>query len=125
MPTRAATYNFRLAPTTYDGAWLNQEFQSVQRALPTSTVRKVALSTTQLVTDRVVIMQALTAPLTFTLLAPTLAPVFPITVKLSYDSLFGLTIAGTVDGTTNPAMGCAGTSWTMVPDPDGTRWVII
>lgn len=120
---RTTAYTRRPTPDTVDAPYLRTELENIQRAVPGAAVRRIAVSGTQLVTDRTV-LAVCAAPVTYTLLAPTLAPIFPLTVKNAYSSATTLTVAGTIDGTTNLTLE-PGDAVVVQPDPSGTTWVLL
>lgn len=114
----------RPVPDTYDKGFFVTEFQNAERAIQPFVTRKLDVNTTQLVNDRTVNF-ACTGNRSYTLLASTLAKIFPVTVKNDASSgAFTVTIIGTVDGGAAPVL-VAGHALTIQPDADGSQFIIL
>ncbi len=120
---RAIAYNARTAPADYNRDWLSEELRYVQAAIPVVGIRTITVATTQLNTDRLVLVNTGGGAVTYTLLAPTNAPIFPVTIKKTSADATNVTIAGTIDGVVNLVFGVQYTSYTL--QSDGTSWWIV
>lgn len=116
---RGTVYAHRVLPAKYDRDFLSQEFQNVQRAVPSSILRESSVNTTQQSTDRVVWMNSTAGNKTYTPYAPSAADGFPITIKNVGTGGNLVTIVQTVDGVASPTL--ADGVWMTILS-NGTVW---
>lgn len=110
-------------PAQYEPGFFVQEFAKIAQAIMPNVVRKITTSTTQFVSDALVLAYATTAPLTYTLLSPSAATRFPVDIKKMDATANAVTLVGTVDGVVNPTIVVQYTSLTLWSD--GTVWSIV
>lgn len=102
MTIRQSTYQPRPVAASVEAelrAFLIQELRNISQAIVPNVVRTTAVSETQRITDRFVLLTTGAAGVTYTLLAPSAFPRFPVTVVKADNAAGAGTIAGTVSGT--------------------------
>lgn len=97
--TQGVAYIASALPNEYDAGQLNSEFQKVQRAIAGAATRTITGPTTQLPSDRVILVNTAGGTIVVTLLPPTGWSPFPVTIKNVGGSL--TTIVGLIDGVNN------------------------
>lgn len=127
MTLRQSTYQPRAIPdqglSAELRAFLTQEFRNVSQAVPPNIIRSITGDETQRLQDWVVLADATAGNLTYTLVAPSAAGRFSVTVKKTDASANTVTIAGTIDGVVNLVLAVQYISYTLVSD--GAAWWIV
>lgn len=109
-------YHRRPVPKTYDAGWVGSELNNIQRAIPSTRTRHVLAADSPTTQDGAVFVNASAAPVTITLPPPTQVQGWELTIKKTDSSGNAVTVAGVIDGATNPTLATQYKAMTIVSD---------
>lgn len=119
MSLRQSTYQPRGIPATVDGelrTFLTQELRNISQAIGPNVIRSIAANEAQRQTDSIVLATGGAGGITYTLMAASAFPRFPVMVK-KVDAAAGvITLGGTIDGVVNPTIVVQYATYTIVSD---------
>jgi hypothetical protein len=121
IPAKPPYIRRNTIPKAYDAGWLGTELQNVQRGMPSQSIRTVTADYTPTANDFTIAVDCTAGPVTIRLRPANQVQGLYLHFKKVDSSANGVTIQGTVDGTTNPTL--TGQYDHLTIQSDGTQYL--